>query len=82
MLGKLFLPNKRNQLLERNTKIIKEIKTLEKDRRNSILSPRRDTVSEIIYIEELNREKSYNERLLSSLFMWAVLTRFNINPKL
>jgi len=76
-----LFPRKYSQLKIKNEEIRKVLRNAPRDLRKSSLSPDRNTVSEIIYLDNLQREFNINEKLKHYLVFWVILSKFGIMPK-
>jgi hypothetical protein len=75
----LFLPRKRQQLIDRNRELRREIKKF--SLRDSCLSPNRDTAAELEAIEGMKREIKFNRRLMNTLAASYILAHIGIRPR-
>ena len=75
----LLLPRKRQQLIDRNKELRREIKKF--SLRDSCLSSRRDTAAELDALEGMKKEINFNKRLINTLVVRYIMAHLGIRPK-
>ena len=80
LIERLFFPKKRQQLIDRNDFLRREIKKF--SLKDSCLSPHRDTAAELEALEGMKREIAFNNRLKETLFAQYTLSLIGIKPKI
>ena len=76
----IFLPKKRHQLTERNNTLRREIKNFKL--KDSVLDPERDTAAELMSLEGMEKEITFNEHLKKTLVANYFLSIIGLRPKI
>lgn len=80
LIETIFLPNTRQQLIERNDTLRRQIKSFKT--KDSILNSRRDTAEELMALEGMEREIKFNKKLMNTLVLRYLLSLIGIRPKI